>query len=340
MYLHALYTPTPPPHLLALAHTPAMERLRQVGMNCGCEYTAFPRFAQCGSYSRWVHSLGVGLIVWHFTQDIAQAIAGLLHDIATPVFAHTIDFLLGDYMKQETTEAKTADFIAASPEIQCILRQLDLTTEAVADYHRYPLADNESPKLSADRLEYTCGNLLYYGFASREKIGSLYADIVPGLNEAGQDELVFRTPKVALAFARGALQCARVYVCDEDRFAMESLARMLREALALGAITTTDLWQTEDALIRKLVAHPTTRDAWCRYRRYRRVISCREKPETGLWLQVPAKKRSIDPYVLEQGRVSRLFPEFARELEAFREAPLDNWLSGEMESRGGLSSCV
>ena len=47
------------------------------------------------------------------------------------------------------------------------------TTEDVADYHRYPIADNDSPRLAADRLEYTLGNLFNYGFCSPEQLREL-----------------------------------------------------------------------------------------------------------------------------------------------------------------------
>ena len=84
----SLYHPEIPEFLRRLAETPPMARLRQVGMNCGCEYTSFPRFAGWVPYSRFDHSVGVGLIVWHFTGDLRQSAAGLLHDAATPAFAH------------------------------------------------------------------------------------------------------------------------------------------------------------------------------------------------------------------------------------------------------------
>ena len=176
MLLH-VYDNDLPELLTALAATPPMQRLRAVGMNCGCEYTAFPRFARGRSYSRWVHSLGVGAIVWRFTHDPAQAAAGLLHDVATPTFAHVIDFLRGDYLTQEATEEGTRERIAASPELQSILRAHGLTTDDVADYHRYPIADNDSPRLSADRLEYTLGNAWRYGFLTEDGIEALYADL-------------------------------------------------------------------------------------------------------------------------------------------------------------------
>ena len=52
-----------------------------------------------------------------------------------------------------------------------------LTIEDVCNYHLYPLADNESPKLSADRLEYTLGNMYSYGFCDLEMIQMIYKDL-------------------------------------------------------------------------------------------------------------------------------------------------------------------
>ena len=54
--------------------TSIVQRIKSIGMNCGCEYTAFPQFADIDSYSRYDHSIGVALIIWHFTHDRKQAI--------------------------------------------------------------------------------------------------------------------------------------------------------------------------------------------------------------------------------------------------------------------------
>ena len=88
----------------SLIHVPSMQILKDIGMNCGVEYTAFDFFSNIVPYSRYQHSIGVALIVYHFTHDLRQTVAGLLHDIATPVFAHTIDFYHQDHLKQESTE--------------------------------------------------------------------------------------------------------------------------------------------------------------------------------------------------------------------------------------------
>lgn len=153
-----IYTASLPPELLAMAETPVMQRLLRVGMHCGCEYTAYPIYRDAvAPYSRYTHSLGTAAIVWHFTHDLKQSVAGLLHDIATPAFAHVVDFLNGDHMRQESTESRTRMMIASSPELMALLDISGLTLDDVDDYHRYPIADNDSPRLSADRLEYTLG---------------------------------------------------------------------------------------------------------------------------------------------------------------------------------------
>ena len=217
-----------PDFLRACADTPVMTRLKDVGMNCGCEYTSFPRFRGLARYSRWEHSLGVALITWRFTADRAQAVAALLHDVASPVFAHVVDFMRGDYLKQEATEAGTEAMIAGCAELQAQLSRCGLSTGDVSDYHRYPIADNDAPRLSADRLEYTLGNCVNFGVCSQAEVRRMFDDLVAGVNEEGQPELMFGDADVAGAFAEAALACSRIYVSDEDRYAMQMLAELLR----------------------------------------------------------------------------------------------------------------
>lgn len=327
--LWSVYHNEIPPFLREFSAAPPMARLKDIGMNCGCEYTSFPLFTDIGPYSRWDHSLGVALIVWHFTGSMAQALAGLFHDIATPVFAHVVDFLNGDHLRQESTEMGTAAWIAASPEIRSLLKRYGLTVEQVEDYHRYPIADNPAPALSADRLEYTLGNLLNYGFADPGQLRAFYDDLTVGEDETGCPELVFRTPGTAAVFAGAALQNSRVYVADEDRFAMQALADLLRLALERGTLGWEELWGTERAVIQKLEADPVCGPAWRRFRGYTRVLRREERPETGYWVRVAAKKRWIDPLARGMGRVSEWNTETEARMEAFLQMDHACWLGAE-----------
>ena len=324
--LWSIYHPDIPSFLEKLAQTPPMERLRQVGMNCGCEYTQFPRFANIGPYSRYDHSLRVALIVWHFTGDMAQSLSGLFHDVTTPVFAHVVDFLNGDHLRQESTEAGVEGCLAASSEVMALLGTYGIELEQVTDYHRYPIADNDSPALSADRLEYTLGNAVNYRIISREQAEVYYKDLTVGQNEDGQPELVFSRREAAEGFAMAALECSKIYVADPDRYAMEVLAGLLKQAIDQGILEEADLYKQEKDVITRLKQSPL-KVQWELFRGYREII-CRDIPGKGEgWKRIFAKKRCIDPFVKELGRVSHICPEFKEKLELFREESQDYWLN-------------
>lgn len=308
-----------PDFLRRAADAPAMRRLADVGMSCGCEYTSFPRFAALAPCSRLTHSLGVGLIAWHFTGDAKQALAGLFHDIATPCFAHVVDFLNGDHLTQESTEDGTAARIAASPELLRVLESRGLTVAQVCDYHAYPIADNDTPRLSADRLEYTLSNAVNYGFARLEDARAMYGDLCVGTAEDGAPELAFRSAPIARRFCDIALQCSEVYVSDADRCAMQYLAELLGEAIAAGVLARDDLWRTEPEVIALLTADPSFSEKWRRFRALNateRGAAGRVPAEADGWRVIPAKKRWIDPLV-GGVRATRLFPDYAGAARAF-----------------------
>lgn len=329
MNYHAIYDTQAPDFLLRLAETPPMQRLRQVGMNCGCEYTAFPRFRSLARYTRYEHSLGAALIVWRHTADAAQSASALLHDIATPPFAHVVDFLRGDYLDQTATESGTADIIRASEEIGAILSSLGLTAADVEDYHRYPIADNDAPRLSADRLEYTVGNAFNFSLAPAEELAALFADIAPGRNEYGEEELCFRTPEKAARFADLALACSRIYVSDADRYAMQLLAELLRDALAAGVLTADDLRSTEEELLGKLCKDKDFAARWRDFCALSRIERAQKPDGRDGWRLIRAKKRRIDAYVAGRGRVSALDPERGAAIAAFLSEDFDYYVRGE-----------
>ena len=156
------------------AHAAAVGRS---ACTAGANIQRVPLYVEKTAYSRYLHSLGAAAIVWHFTKDEAQSLSALFHDIATPVFAHVVDFLNGDHLAQESTEAPTHDILTNDAKLQAGLRALGLQTQDVDDYHRYPIADNDSPRLSSDRLEYTLGNAYRVFGASLDEISAVYENL-------------------------------------------------------------------------------------------------------------------------------------------------------------------
>ena len=326
---YQIYHDKTPDFIQEIRETDIMKRLKDVGMNCGCEYTSYPRFSHLQSYSRYDHSIGTAMIVYHFTKDIRQSVAALLHDVATPVFAHVVDFLKGDYLKQEATEEGTRQIIETSEELQRILKKHEITTEDVYDYHRYPIADNDSPKLSSDRLEYSLGNIINYKILSKEDVKKIYDDLCIGINEEGEEEIVFQNKEIAFLFAKAALECSKIYVADEDRYAMQSLSEVLKYAIEKEVIGNEDLYTTECEVIRKLESDPETKERWISFTKGSVILRSDIERKGGKWRKIFAKTRYIDPYVENQGRVSDLYPEFKEILKGFVEQSQDYWICGK-----------
>ena len=124
---------------------------KYISITCGTIYSNL--FESDFFFSSLDHSVAVALIIWHFTRDKKQTLSGLFHDIATPAFKHCVDFLNGDYMTQESTEDLTTEIIKKSSEIVKLLERDNITISEIYDYHIYPIADNDTPILSADNLE-------------------------------------------------------------------------------------------------------------------------------------------------------------------------------------------
>ena len=319
-----LYAEPLPAYLWDLYQTPLLRRICGIDMNCGVNYTSFPLFADHSWYSRGEHSLSCARLALHFGLSPAAVTACLFHDCATPVFSHSVDFLHGDYMVQESTEERTAAMIQQDSDVQAILDRSGLSTEDVADYHRYPLADNPSPRLSCDRLEYTLGNILNYGFAGFDTVRSFLDDLI--VNDT-QDELVFRHRDRAAAFAFLSLKCSHVYTSDADRYAMEFLARLLKAAIRNEILSEDDFYRlNEEEAIRRIIDSPL-RSAWYHFTGLSRILRA-QQPQEGYY-KINAKHRYIDPMVQGQGRIRELEPAYEARLQEYLSETCDYYIKGE-----------
>ena len=206
------------------------------------------------------------------------------------------------------------------------MNETGIRTENVLDYHRYPIADNDSPRLSADRLEYTLGNLLHFGLRPAFVLRQYYQDLAVTENEEVAPELAFRDVLTAISFGFDALKCSRIYVSPQDRYAMQMLAELLARALERGVLQESDLMGTETKLIEKLRADPESREAWKRFRALKTMVTEEEEAPLALRRVIPAKKRCIDPLIAGKGRLSQVCPEFQIELQRFLAEDQSGWL--------------
>jgi len=276
--------------------TPEMKQQAGVGMTCGIVYTKL--FPGVRYYSSLDHSIAVALIVWHFTHDKKQTLSGLFHDIATPAFKHCVDYMNGDYMKQESTEALTTEIITNSRNIAKLLKRDDIQISEVDNYHKYPIADNDTPQLSADRLEYSLSNSLFaYPHHTLEQVKAIYDDIEVQTNPAGETELGFKTKKYARDFVKSTSRMSMTYRDDRTRYSMQFIADILKKLKDDGEISVKDLYKLSEADVIKIIEkskYSKTFDIW---RNAKKVQISSTEPNGVYFVHHGSKVRYIDPLV-------------------------------------------
>ena len=236
-----ILSPEFPDFLLDYIKTPAMQRLSGAGLLCGTDWT--PLYKNRFYYSRLDHSIGAALIIFNFTHDKVQTLAGLFHDISTPAFSHVMDFKNGDRLTQTSTEGLTEEMIRSSSEICALLQRDGISVEEIADYHKYPVADNDIPRLSADRLEYMFpSGAALQGSWSLEEIKRIYKDICVLKNEYGCDELGFRSLDCAELYTRKFLETGHILQLNENKLTLELLMRIVSCAENLGIVRQEDFY--------------------------------------------------------------------------------------------------
>lgn len=308
-YLKIL-SPDFPEWLLEYIYTPEMLRLDGIGMSCGTLYTKV--YNDKYFYSSLTHSVAVALILWNFTHDKKQTISGLFHDIATPTFKHCIDFMNGDSEHQESTEERTEQIIKDSKEIMKLLERDSIKVEEVSDYHIYHIADNDTPRLSADRLEYTLsGGLYQVRIFELKNIENYYNNIVILKNEDGIDELAFQDIKLCENFIHDISKLWPRWVEDEDRLCMQFIADIVKSMNIKSYITVDDLYKFSEREVLQLIQNCEDnyiRNAFKNFQNATRdSVYKSDEPNNEIYCtSVKGKKRYINPLVNLDNKVSRI----------------------------------
>lgn len=289
--------------------TPRMQKQDKISVSCGTYYSKM--FNIDLWYSSLEHSIAVALVIWHFTHDKKQTLAGLFHDISTPAFKHCIDFMNGDHEAQESTENLTKTMIKDSKEIMNLLDRDNIKIDEVADYHIYPIADNDTPMLSADRLEYTLSN----GLGQTKKIWNLdeikdiYNDITVIIKKNNEPEMCFNTIEKAERFVEVMSELSVLYMDDKRRFSMQFLADIMRRISNANIITINDLYELSEKEIIDMIKKCKLYDINNCFNIWENAVDIKTsdiKPDNKYSVNVKAKKRYINPLVKTENGVERI----------------------------------
>lgn len=298
-----------PDFLVEYASVPEMQRLKGISMISACEHT---KLVPCKFFhTRYEHSIGVALMVWNFTKDKKQTIAGLYHDIATSAFSHVVDYIHGDYEKQESTEEFTEEIIRESKEIMALLDRDGISIDEIKDYHLYPIADNDSPRLSADRLEYTLSDgLVSQDAFSLESIDRIYKDLTVLKNEDEENEIGFQNLEIAEEYIEGATKLWHLFSGNnENGMIMQFWTDILKKMAEEELITEEDLYKySEQEIVGKIRNCPDKKisKAFEIFANSEEIERSETEIKDKYCISVKAKKRYTNPLVQINGRVTRI----------------------------------
>lgn len=199
---------------------------------------------------------------------------------------------------QETTEDLTTSIIENSKEIMSLLKRDNIKLEEVCDYHIYPIADNDTPKLSADRLEYSLSNaLLTYNLLDYENVEEIYNDIEVQTNEERISELGFKTKKIARSFVKITTRLSIIYREDRTRYSMQFIADILKKLNEDNKISKSDLYRLKESDIVSIIESSKYNEIFSIWKNAKKVKISRERPYNVYYVNHGSKIRYIDPLI-------------------------------------------
>ena len=222
----------------------SLQRLKKVGYFCGMDCASINIYNFSEYISRYDHSLTVALLTYMLTKDRKATLAGLFHDISTPCFSHVIDYMNEDFENQESTELYTEYVIRNDKYLQKCLKQDNIDIEDIINFKKYPIVDNERPRLCADRLD---GIILAGSYwtknITKQDITNIINTICIINNEENIPEIGFNNLEIAKKVLEVSKSIDIYCHSKEDNYMMLLLAKITKYAITKKYITYEDLYR-------------------------------------------------------------------------------------------------
>lgn len=233
--------------LIELMQIKAMERLRRVNqggsfvlMNPKHEWREF-------KITRFDHSVGVCILLKKFNTSLKEQVAGLLHDISHTVFSHTLDFLFNRNTEHDYHESFHDKMILDS-EIPSILEKNGMNVKDILDEEKFTILEKELPNLCADRIDYSLRFMLESGLISKNQIDEILKTLT-----IHSDEIIFCDKTQAKFFAERYIEANKLSWCNPLQASLFHMtSETVRLALSKGIITESDLFTTDEEVVKKL----------------------------------------------------------------------------------------
>lgn len=306
------------PILQALIQSQAVQRLHHV-----LQHGITGLIGLTEPITRFEHSLGAMLLVRRLGGSVREQIAALLHDVSHTAFSHVIDYVLDGHDAQSYHDEMKEAYMATT-DLPEILGQHGYNWLNFVDEEGFPLLEQPSPRLCADRIDYFLRDCVGLGLAVQVDIDRAVAHLVVRDGRIALNDL-----SVAQWFGETFMQADDASWANFREVGLYELtARAIRRGLEISAIVQDDFWLTDEVLWQKLHAHAQD-DA-----QLQTLLSQVSLETEFVWddanptFSVSTKLRAIDPDVWHEGALrplSTLDPAFAARRKAYLKRKQGSW---------------
>lgn len=280
------------PVLVDLIKSQPMQRLKKI------EQFGLPRnLYTLPGFSRYEHCVGVMLLLKMLGSSTEEQAAGLLHDVSHSAFSHLVDWVIGNPEKEDYQDKIHKSFIKKTV-IPDILTKHKMETSQIIRIKKWPLLEQISPNLCADRVDYALREFYYW--ANPKIIPYLLKNLT-----TFKQKIVFKNLKSAKTFAENFLKLQIKHWGEKEtliRYYLFSL--IIKEALQEKIITLLDLDQ-DDLFVLKKMKQSKNRKILELLDILSKKIKTEINPKLPL-IKIKKKFRYVDPWFLNQGKLIRL----------------------------------
>ncbi len=301
-YLDKLGINNMPEFLNKYLNTSSLDRLKSIGYFCGMDYASKDIYDFKEFITRYDHSLSVALLTYNLTKDKKATLAALFHDISTPCFSHVIDYMNGDYAKQESTEEFTELILRKDKQLISLLKEDNINIEDIINFKDYTIVDNERPKLCADRIDgIILTGISWTKSVNEETIYRILNSLDLYQNDNNELEIGFNNEEVANEVLKISDEINEYCHSDADNYMMVLLAKIVKHAIDHKYIKYEDLFTLSELDIIELLKHTKDNDL----KKYFNIFENIKKEDIPNFEINDLKKREINPLVNGERLVKR-----------------------------------
>ena len=282
--------------------TPCLVRLKNIDYFCGMKYASpnLDIYKFRGNPTRYDHSITTALLTWKLTRDMIPTVASLYHDVATPCFSHTIDYMNKDYVNQESTEEFTEKIIEKDETLNKLFNYYKINKYDIIDFKKHSVVDNNRPKLCADRLDgiITTG-ISWTKNLDEQDIKSIVHDTTLYINEDSEFEIGFKSEEIAnLVYETSNIINEHTHK-NEDIYMMQLLAKITKLLIKKGIIKYNNLYTFNEYMLIDIINNCNDEEILDLFKKFQSIKS----DEIELEDEIEIKEMSLNPLV----RAKRLY---------------------------------